>query len=60
MLNIFPNYELTNNKYIPTMIDSVMFTWLENVNTELKSEPNTLSIKIHRTETLKTLYKGLH
>jgi hypothetical protein len=60
MLIIFPNYELTNNKYIPTIIKSVMFAWLENLNTELKSGPNALSIKIHRTETLKNLYNELH
>jgi hypothetical protein len=41
MLNIFPNYELKTNKYIPTMINSVMFTLLENLSTELKSESST-------------------
>jgi hypothetical protein len=60
MLIIFPNYDLANNKYVPTVINSVMFTWLENLNTEVESEFNTLSIKIHRTETLKNLYNELH
>jgi hypothetical protein len=55
MFNIFPNYKLNNNRYVLTMINFVMFTRLENISTELKSEPNILSIKIRRTETLKKI-----
>jgi hypothetical protein len=60
MLSIFPNYELANNKYVPNVINSLMFTWFENLNTELKSGLSTLSIKINRIETLKKLYNKLH